>query len=495
VERKARERILRKVQWAPRFGIPHSPNQEVKARVSPQIVERFSYILKMPRKEAIDTFNIVNSFTTLVLDHNVAVPVAAMHALVLSIQNSTATTWHGLEGQLSAAIAELKRCKHDDLGGRTNLSLGSGCDLFMKYVSRVFSLNTEAMDFEDFKKELLSRGKAFASMSEDARSRIADIGQSFLTDGCTVLIHGYSRVVNALVMKAFSEKKQFSILVTEGRPGTGGVDAAKLFHDAGIPTRLILDCAVGTFMDQVDLVLVGAEGVMENGGIVNKTGTYQIAMVAKALNKPLYVAVESYKFSRLYPLTQRDVYDLCATEDADGGELTGEGDSAVAGSLKSASVGRDRERVCTRAADDGDALEDSFAAMSMGLGEGVHSAEDDELRDALGLGSCLEDPIDAKAAGEGAKRSSAQRVVERHACALQSNNSSSIMYFDQQATAAKSAVNTHGRPDQSEQRQDQLPFSHLLIDFTPAEFITLLFTDLGVLTPAAVSDELIRLYQ
>ena len=34
-----------------------------------------------------------------------------------------------------------------------------------------------------------------------------------------------------------------------------------------------------------------------------------------------------------------------------------------------------------------------------------------------------------------------------------------------------------------------------MVDFTPAEYITLLFTDLGVLTPAAVSDELIRLYQ
>lgn len=31
-------------------------------------------------------------------------------------------------------------------------------------------------------------------------------------------------------------------------------------------------------------------------------------------------------------------------------------------------------------------------------------------------------------------------------------------------------------------------------DFTPAGYITLLFTDLGVLTPAAVSDELIQLY-
>lgn len=57
----------------------------------------------------------------------------------------------------------------------------------------------------------------------------------------------------------------------------------------------------------VDMVLVGAEAVVENGGIINKLGTYQIALVAKALNKPMYVAAESYKFARLYPLSQRDL--------------------------------------------------------------------------------------------------------------------------------------------------------------------------------------------
>jgi translation initiation factor eIF-2B subunit alpha len=31
-------------------------------------------------------------------------------------------------------------------------------------------------------------------------------------------------------------------------------------------------------------------------------------------------------------------------------------------------------------------------------------------------------------------------------------------------------------------------------DYTPPQYLSLLFTDLGVLTPAAVSDELIQLY-
>lgn len=75
----------------------------------------------------------------------------------------------------------------------------------------------------------------------------------------------------------------------------------------GIPTTVILDSAVGFYMEQTDMVIVGAEGVVENGGIVNSVGTYSAAVIAQAMRKPFYVAAESYKFARLYPLTQRDV--------------------------------------------------------------------------------------------------------------------------------------------------------------------------------------------
>ena len=42
-------------------------------------------------------------------------------------------------------------------------------------------------------------------------------------------------------------------------------------------------------------------------------------------------------------------------------------------------------------------------------------------------------------------------------------------------------------------RRDQEPGSPL-VDYTPPVLISLLFTDLGILTPSAVSDELINLY-
>ena len=43
---------------------------------------------------------------------------------------------------------------------------------------------------------------------------------------------------------------------------------------ANIPTTIIYDSGVAAVMERVDIVLVGAEGVMENGGVVNKVGFF-----------------------------------------------------------------------------------------------------------------------------------------------------------------------------------------------------------------------------
>lgn len=74
-----------------------------------------------------------------------------------------------------------------------------------------------------------------------------------------------------------------------------------------IECTLILDASIGYLMETIDFVLVGAEGVMESGGIINRIGTFTMALCAKEMKKPFYVLTESFKFSRLYPLNQRDL--------------------------------------------------------------------------------------------------------------------------------------------------------------------------------------------
>lgn len=80
-------------------------------------------------------------------------------------------------------------------------------------------------------------------------------------------------------------------------------------ESAGIDCTLILDAAIGYVMESVDFVMVGAEAVVESGGIVNRVGSFTMALCAREMKKPFYVLAESFKFTRLYPLNQRDLPD------------------------------------------------------------------------------------------------------------------------------------------------------------------------------------------
>lgn len=84
---------------------------------------------------------------------------------------------------------------------------------------------------------------------------------------------------------------------------------AKELRKLGINCTVILDSSVGVIVERIDFVLLGAEGVVESGGIINKIGTSTIGLCAKMFNKPVYVGVESFKFVRFYPLNNRDIPD------------------------------------------------------------------------------------------------------------------------------------------------------------------------------------------
>jgi translation initiation factor eIF-2B subunit alpha len=204
----------------------------------------------------------------------VAIPVAAIQALLDVIRRSEANTMMGLQMELqeasnimmthamrsdSAISASQENSGTSLLGGRSIIPLASGCELFLKYVTRAF---LELPDFKECRAQVLERGERFASISLAARERIADLGQAFIQDGMVVLTHGSSRVVSTLLLKAARAGKHFEIIVLEGRPDAGGAKAAKQFVEKGIPTSVILDSAMGYVMERVDMVLVGAEGAL-----------------------------------------------------------------------------------------------------------------------------------------------------------------------------------------------------------------------------------------
>ena len=59
--------------------------------------------------------------------------------------------------------------------------------------------------------------------------------------------------------------------------------------------------------EDCDYVLIGAEAVVENGGVINRIGTYTLSLCAHALKKSVYAVAENFKFYRSFPLRQKDL--------------------------------------------------------------------------------------------------------------------------------------------------------------------------------------------
>ncbi|XMA17992.1 hypothetical protein WAI453_010783 [Rhynchosporium graminicola] len=274
---------------------------------NPPALTRMASLGNIPQRDNSKQFDIVETYNRFLYeDSEITMPVAAIEALIeLLVQSNADTVYEFLD---------LVKTQSDYLKSRipNSISLSAGTDLFQRYM--ISSMKpTSTGDFETVRQHLLSNGRLFVSRAKAARERIAAYGRHFVRDGSVVLTHGGSRVVGTLLGKAAEASKtggnvRFRVIYVMNEAQSAESKAVvSLLRAKGVPVATISEGAVGYAMGKVDLVIVGAEGVVENGGIISRLGTYQIALLAKAAGKPFYVAAESHKFVRLYPLGQYDL--------------------------------------------------------------------------------------------------------------------------------------------------------------------------------------------
>ncbi|KAK7819021.1 translation initiation factor eif-2b subunit alpha, partial [Quercus suber] len=196
-----------------------------------------------------ESFCVINEFNNWRKQPDLAEAVAAIRALAAVIRASEATTMMELEIELKKASDSLKSWD------TTSISLTAGCDLFMRYVTR-----TSALEYEDFnsaRSRLIERAEKFGEISCKARRIIAMLSQDFIFDGCTILVHGFSRVVLEVLKTAAQNKKLFRVFCTEGRPDRTGLRLSNELAKLDVPVKLLIDSAVAYTMDEVDMVFVG----------------------------------------------------------------------------------------------------------------------------------------------------------------------------------------------------------------------------------------------
>lgn len=154
----------------------------------------------------------------------------------------------------------------------------------------------------------LSSKKQKKIADEDAAQNhaIGKNGAELIKDGDTILTHcnaGELATVEygtalGVVRVAWEQGKKIKVIADETRPLLQGarLTAYELKRD-GIPVTLITDNMAGYFMSKglINKVIVGADRIVQDA-VVNKIGTYSVAVLAHEHDIPFYVAAPKSTF-------------------------------------------------------------------------------------------------------------------------------------------------------------------------------------------------------
>jgi len=118
-----------------------------------------------------------------------------------------------------------------------------------------------------------------------------EFGASLLEDGDSLLTHcwGEGGIVFS-VLNAVRQGKAIEAIVTETRPYLQGARlTASAMLDMGIPTTVITDgMHASVLAERVTTFMTGADLITMSGHVVNKIGTFPIAMMAHHFGVPYY---------------------------------------------------------------------------------------------------------------------------------------------------------------------------------------------------------------
>jgi ribose 1,5-bisphosphate isomerase len=224
-----------------------------------------------------------------------------------------ATEYHGQD--IEQFRGELKKAQIRLISTRpTAVSLKNAISMVLKGAK-------EEGDLENLRNKIVEQADQFITRSEEALEVIAEIGSKRIKNGDIILTHCNSSAAISTIIKAHKEGKNIKVFATESRPKRQGYITIRQLVKEDVDTTLIVDSAVRHVMQDVDLVVVGADTVASNGVVINKIGTSQIALCAHEARVPFMVCTETYKFS-----SETLSGELVEIEERDESEVVNPGD-------------------------------------------------------------------------------------------------------------------------------------------------------------------------
>jgi ribose 1,5-bisphosphate isomerase len=156
---------------------------------------------------------------------------------------------------------------------------------------------------EEIPKMIEIYGSEYENILKEAKKSIAQYGNNLIPDNLKkpyiVQTHCHSSVVEAILIEANNQGKNFIVVSSETRPFYQGRITAKKLSDAGIKVIQVVDSAMRWVANNYnsDIIIVGADAITSEGTVLNKIGSRLLALVAKEIHIPFYVASPLLKYN------------------------------------------------------------------------------------------------------------------------------------------------------------------------------------------------------
>lgn len=219
---------------------------------------------------------------------------SAGFGVALAAYHSKAKTKEKLLSELDDAGATIKRQRP------TAVNLFWGVD---RVLNRVHSIQG---GIEEIKAAVVEEAQKIADEDAQNNRLMGKNGAVLIKDGDTILTHCNAGELCAVeygtalgvVRAAWEQGKKIKVIADETRPLLQGarLTAYELKRD-GIPVTLITDNMAGYVMSRglVSKVIVGADRIVQDA-VVNKIGTFSVAVLAHEHGIPFYVAAPKSTF-------------------------------------------------------------------------------------------------------------------------------------------------------------------------------------------------------
>jgi translation initiation factor 2B subunit (eIF-2B alpha/beta/delta family) len=129
----------------------------------------------------------------------------------------------------------------------------------------------------------------------DSAATIADMAYDLIDPGELIFAYSFSSTVVSCLLNARARGRFFRVVCTEARPSMEGRKLASRLAAGGIEVIHTFDNAMGLVLGNCSAAFMGCDCIAR-AGVINKVGSWMLAVACRELNVPLYALSGTEKF-------------------------------------------------------------------------------------------------------------------------------------------------------------------------------------------------------